>query len=119
MIDKTSPISFNGLKISGTISAANMKKLGKFANAVENAEFINDIEKTFNTNMVINSTFDEISFSHEVYGDMTKFGCPKYSASDFYSKVVEAMEGINRAIKKAQKNFELEKQNYEKIRRGC
>jgi hypothetical protein len=33
MINKTSPISFNGLKIEGIISVKDMKKLREFANA--------------------------------------------------------------------------------------
>lgn len=119
MINKTSPISFSGLKIEGVISAKNMKELGEFATAAENVRFVNDIEKTFNTNVVINSTFDEISFSHDIYGNLSNFGCPKYPAADFYSKVVDAMEGIKRAIKKADKNYELQNRDYEKIRRGC
>lgn len=119
MINKTSSISFNGLKIEGAISANNLKKLGEFATAEENVRFIDDLEKTFNTNMVISNKFDKISFSHEVYGDLTEYDCPKYSAEGFYSKVVDAMDGIKQAIKKAQKNYELHKQDYEKIRRGC
>ena len=119
MINKISPISFNGLQIEGVISAKNMDKLKEFAMAEENARFINDLEKTLNTNMVINSKFDEISFSHDVYGNLTEFGCPKFSTAGFYSKVVHAMEGIKRAIKKAEKNFERNKQNYEIVRRGC
>ena len=119
MINKTSPISFNGLKIEGIISANNMKKLRDFATAEENYGFINDLEKTFNTDMIIKSTFDEISFSHKIYGNLTEFGCPKFSTEGFYSKVVDAMNGIKQAIKKAEKNYELHKQDYEKIRRGC
>ena len=119
MINKTSPISFNGLKIEGVISAKDMKKLSEFATAEENAGFISHLEKTFNTNMVINSKFDEIGFSHEVYGNLTPLGCPKFSAEGFYSKVVDAMDGIKRAIKKAEKNYERQKQDFENKRRGC
>ncbi len=119
MINKTSPISFSGLKIEGVISAKNMKKLSEFATAEENVGFISDLEKTFNTNMVINSTLDEISFSHEIYGNLTEFGCPKYATEGFYSKVVDAMNGIRLAIKKAEKSYERHKQDIEKIRRGC
>ncbi len=119
MINKTSPISFTGLKIEGVISAKNMRKLSEFATAEENAGLIADLEKTFNTNMVINSEFDEISFSHELYGNLTEFGCPKFPADGFYSKVVDAMNGIKRAIKKAEKSYELHIQECEKNRRGC
>lgn len=119
MIDKVSPVSFNGLKVEGVISAKNMKKLSEFATAEENVELITDLEKTFKTNMVINSNFDEISFSHEVYGNLSEFGCPRFSAAGFYSKVVEARNGIKQAIKKAEKFYEHHKQEYEKMRRGC
>ncbi len=119
MINKTSPISFTGLKIEGIISTKNIKKLSEFTNAQENVGFINDLEKTFNTNMVINGELNEISFSHEVFGSLTEFGCPKFSAENFYSKVVDAMSGIKQAIKKAEKVCNLHKQEREKIRRGC
>ena len=119
MINKTSQIPFSGLKIEGVIQAKNLKKLSEFANAQENAGFINDLEKNFNTNMVINSEFDEISFSHENYGNLSEFGCPKFSVEGFYSKVVDAMNGIKQSIKKAEKSYERHKQDYEKIRRGC
>ena len=119
MINKTSPISFNGLKIEGIISANNMRKLGAFASAEENARFINDLEKTLNTNMVVNSELDEISFSHDIYGNLTKFGCPKFPADCFYSKVVEAMSDIKQAIKKAKKSYDIHNKDYEKMSRGC
>ena len=119
MINKTTPVSFTGLKIEGVISPKNMKKLREFATAEENAGFINDLEKTFNTDMIINSTFDEISFSHELYGNLTPFGCPKFPAAGFYSKVVDVMNGIKQAIKKAEKNYKLNMQDYENVRRGC
>ena len=119
MINKTSPISFTGLEIKGIISPKNMKKFREFATAEENVRFINDLEESLNTNMIINSEFDEISFSHELYGNLTEFGCPKFSAEDFYSKVVDAMNGIRLAIKRAEKNYKQNKQDYEKMRRGC
>ena len=117
MINKTSPISFSGLKIEGVIPSKNMKKLCEFASAVENIEFIEHLEKNFNTDMVINSNFDEISFSHNTYGNLTNFGCPKFSVADFYSKVVDAMNDIKCSIKKAEKHHK--KQDYEKMSRGC
>ena len=119
MINKTSPVSFTGLKIEGVISTKNMKKLSEFATAQENVGFINDLEKTFNTTMVINGELNEISFSHEVFGNLTEFGCPKFPAEKFYSKVVDAMSGIKQAIKKAEKNYNLHKEERERMRRGC
>jgi len=119
MINRTSPISFNGLKIEGIIPTRNIKKLSEFATAEENVGFINDLEQTFKTNMVINSELDKISFSHEVYGNLTDFGCPQFSAEAFYSRVVEARNGIKQAIKKAEKIFEQQKKDLEKMRRGC
>ena len=119
MIDKVSPVSFNGLKVEGVISAKNMRKFSEFATAEENVELITDLERTFNTNMVINSKLSEISFSHEVYGNLSEFGCPKFPTTGFYSKVVDARNGIKQAIKKAEKFYEHHKQEYEKMRRGC
>ena len=119
MINKTSPISFSGLKIEGVIPAKNMKKLKEFATAEENAGFIDDLEKTLNTNMIVDSKFNEISFSHEVYGNLTEYGCPKFLVEDFYSKVVDAINSIKRSINKAEKIYKRNEQNSEKMRRGC
>lgn len=119
MIDKVSPISFQGLKINGAVSAQNMKKLGEFTTATENLGFIADMEKIFNTDIVLNNKLDEITFSHQLYGDLTKYGCPKFPSKDFYSQVVDVMESIKLAIKKAEKKCESEKKNYELNHRGC
>ena len=119
MIDKISPISFQGLKIEGVISAKNIKKLGEFTNATENLGLIDDLEKLYNTNLVINNKLDKISFSHELYGDLTPFGCPNYPIKDFFSQVVDAMESIKKATKKAKTYFEKDKQKNDYIRRGC
>ena len=119
MIDKISPISFQGLKIDGVVSAKNLKKLGEFANATENLSFIDDLEKIYNTNMVINGKLDKISFSHEIYGDLTSFGCPNFPAKDFFSQVVDAMESIKKATKKAKVKFESHFEKNDFIRRGC
>lgn len=119
MIDKISPVSFQGLKIEGVVSTKNIKKLGEFTNATENLGFINDLEKIYNTNMVINNKLDEISFSHEIYGDLTPFGCPKFPVKDFFSKVVNAMEGIKTATQKAKNSYKKYKQKNDYIPRGC
>lgn len=119
MINKTSPISFNGLKVEGVISVENMKKFGEFATAFENTRFIKDIEERFNTNMVLNNTLTEISFSHNIYGNLSNYECPRFAVADFYSKAVDALTGIQQSIKKAEKSFELRKQECEKTLRGC
>ena len=119
MIDRISPVSFQGLKIEGVVSAKNFKKLGEFTNATENFGFIDDLEKMYNTNMVINGKLDEISFSHEIYGDLTPFGCPKFPVKDFFSKVVDVMESIKKATKKAKTDFKNHFEKNDSIRRGC
>ena len=119
MINNSSPISFKGLKIEGVVSTQNIKKLGAFADAAENYGFIKDIEKIFNTNMVLNGTLDEISFSHNEYGDLTRYNCRKFPAKDFFSNVVIAMDSIKTAIKKAEKDFKAQKENHDKFHRGC
>ena len=119
MTNKISPISFQGLKINGVVSAKNLTKLGEFTTATENLRFLDDLEKTFNTDLVLNGNLDIISFSHNVYGDLTKYNCPQYPAKDFFSNVVNVMNSIKLAIKKAEDNFVGEKQKYDSIRRGC
>ena len=119
MMNKISPISFQGLKIEGVVSSKNFKKLGEFTNAIENKGFIIDLEKDFNTHLVLNNTLDEISFLHQEYGSLTNYGCPKFPAKDFYSHVVNAMDSVKSAIKKAEKTFQNSYQDYNTIRRGC
>ena len=119
MLNRISPVSFNGLKVEGVISTKNLKNFGEFASAAENIEFVKDLEKNFNTNMVIKNDFKEISFSHEVFGNLKQFGCLSFSVENFYSKVVEARNSIKQAIKKAEKFYEHQKQENDKIFRGC
>ena len=119
MTNKISPVTFQGLKIEGVVSAKNIKKLGEFTNATENLRFLEDLEKELNTDLVLNGTLDKISFSHNIYGDLTKYNCPQFPAKDFFSKVVDAMSSIKLAIKKAEEAFQAEKLKYDSTRRGC
>lgn len=119
MINNTQPISFQGLKISGTVSAKNIHKLADFTKATENLGFIKDLEKDFNTNIVLNGELDKISFSHEKYGDLTKYNCPVFPAKDFYSNVVTAIGSIKSAIKKAEKASKSSNEETNNICRGC
>ena len=119
MDTKILPFSFQGLKIEGVVASKNIKKLGEFANATENLGFIKDLETNFSTDMVLSGNLDEISFSHQIYGNLTKFGCSKFPVKDFYSQVVGAMDSIKLAIKKAEKDFDKSRQKYDSIRRGC
>lgn len=119
MTNSISPISFQGLKIKGIVSAGNIKKLGEFANATENRGFIEDLEKLYNTDMVLNGELNEISFSHKVYGDLDKYGAVKFAAKDFYSNVVTVMGNIKSAIKKAEREFNSVKKKNDYTPRGC
>ena len=93
--------TFCGLKINGIVSAKNVKKLGEFTSRSENHDFIQYLEKTFNTDVVLNNTLDTITFSHNVYGDLSKFNCPSFPTKDFFSEVVNARLNIKSAIEKA------------------
>ena len=119
MLNNNSSISFNGLKINGVVPSKSLKKLGEFTSATENHGFIEYLEKSFNTDIVLNNKLDEISFSHQTYGDLTKFGCPIFSAKDFFSKVVDAMKDIKNAINKAEKKHTKELNELDAIKRGC
>ena len=118
MTNTISP-SFQGLKIKGTVPVKNIKKLGEFANATENKSFIEDVEKLYNVDMVLNGDLNEISFEHKVYGDLSKYNFIKFPVKDFYSNIVSVMDNIRTAIKKAEKEFTKPKEKENFIPRGC
>jgi hypothetical protein len=101
-IEKIHPSkAFCGLKINGIVSAKNVRKLGEFTGKSENHDYIQYLEKSFNTDVVLNDTIDAISFSHKTYGDLSKFDCPSFPTKDFFSYVVNATRNITSAISKA------------------
>ena len=109
-------VSFNGLTIYGTVSNKNVKKLGDFASRIENINFINDLEKYFEVDAVLDSEITKMSFVHKKFGDLSgKFGCGSYPLENVFRDVIEVIKDIKTAVKKAEKTYE--KNPPEK--RGC
>ena len=79
-ITPLSSVSFNGLTVYGTVANKNVKKLGDFASRVENINFINDLEKYFEVDAVLDNEITKMSFVHKKFGDLSgrfgRFSCP-------------------------------------------
>ena len=112
------PISFSGLKIEGTVSAGNIKRLNEFAKIFEQNDFIGGLEKEFNTDIVLNSQIDTVTFSHEKYGSLSKYINPS-PINDLLSQMSELTLKIKTAVRKAEKEYLNSMQSYETSRRGC
>ncbi len=118
---RTNPIqqiSFSGLKIDGTVSAKNIKKLNEITKKIEESEFISDLENNFNTDIVLNSGLDTVSFSHKTYGSLSKYNL-SLPTDKLFLDVSNLMNNIKTAIKKAEKNHLNSQTIYESSRRGC
>lgn len=115
-ITPISSVSFNGLSVYGTVSGKNVKKLGDFASRVENINFINDLEKSFEVDAVLDSEITKMSFVHKKFGDLSgRFGCGSYPLENVFMEVTDVIKDIKSSIKRAEKA--LEKNAPE--RRGC
>ena len=115
-ITPVSSVSFSGLAVYGTVSGKNVKKLGDFASRVENINFINDLEKYFEVDDVLDSEITRMSFVHKKLGDLSgRFGCGSYPLENVFRDVTEVIKNIKLSIKKAEKAGE--KSIVEK--RGC
>lgn len=110
-------ISFSGLKVLGTVSGKNVEKLGKFTSRTEIQNFMIDLEKTFETDMVLSSDIEKVSFSHNKYGDLTDFGAPVIESSGVFSDILTLFSKIKSSLTKAEKDFE--KTHANTFRRGC
>ncbi len=104
-ITPISSVSFSGLAVYGTVSGKNVKKLGDFASRVENINFINDLEKYFEVDAVLDNEITKMSFVHKKFGDLSgRFGCSSYPLENVFRDVTEVIKDIKSAIKRAEKN---------------
>ena len=115
-----SSTTFNGLIIKGTVPNNKVKKLGEFASQIENINFINDLEKSYNVDAVLNHDISKMSFSHKKYGNLSeKYGCGSYPLENVFRDIIEVMKNIKSAINKASKDYEKQMTEKEVVQRGC
>ena len=119
-INPTSSISFNGLIIHGAVPQKSVKKLGDFASRYENINFINDLEKIYGVDAVLDSQISKMSFSHPKYGDLSgKYNCGSYSLENVFMDISTIFKNIKLALNKAEKDFLKSVAEIEKTKRGC
>ena len=115
-----SSISFNGLIVNGTVPQKSVKKLGDFASRIENINFINDLEKNYEIDAVLNNEITEMSFSHKKYGNLSeKYGCGSYPLENVFRDITVVIRDIKSAIGKAAKTWEKGIAEKETVKRGC
>lgn len=113
-------IAFNGLIINGAVPQKSVKRLGDFASHIENINFINDIEKSFDVDVVLNNEITQMTFAHKKYGDLSgKYGCSSYQLENVFRDITEVIKNIKSAINKAAKDWEKSMSEKETIKRGC
>lgn len=115
-----SSVSFNGLIVNGTVSGKNVKKLGTFASQVENINFINDLERTYGVDAILDSEITQMTFSHKKYGNLSdKYGCGSYLLENVFRDITDILKNIKSSVNKAQKDYEKYMSDKELKRRGC
>ena len=115
-----SSISFNGLIVKGNVSAKNVKKLGDFASHIENINFINDLEKDYGVDAVLDSDITKMSFSHKKYSNLSgKYGCASYPLENVFRDIIDVMKNVKSAINKAARDYDKQMTEKEAIQRGC
>lgn len=113
-------IMFNGLIIQGAVPRKSVKKLGDFASKYENINFIKDLEKSYDVDVVLDSDITKMFFSHKAYGDLSgKYNCGSYPLENVFMNVTTIIKNIKTAIKKAEKDFKKATAEKESVRRGC
>lgn len=119
-INPTSSISFNGLIVKGTVPQKCVNKLGNFASKYENINFINDLEKNFGVDAVLDNAITKMSFSHPKYGDLSgKYNCGFYPLENVFMDVSTIFKNIKTSLSKAEKAFQKSIAEIEKTKRGC
>lgn len=112
------PVSFSGLRIDGTVSANNIKKLNELIKIFEKNGLIENLENNFNTDIVLNNQIDTVSVSHKQYGSLSKYNL-SLPTEKLLSDISDLTKNIRTAIKKAAKDYTKSKNTYEVSRRGC
>ena len=114
------PMTFKGLKVNGVVSTENVTKLGEFASRIENINFINYLEKRYETDVVINNEISKMHFSHKIYGDLTEaYGGGEFLLENVFRDVTTVIDNIKKAIKKAEKEWNKELLERTSTKRGC
>lgn len=119
-INPTSSISFNGLIVKGTVPQKSVKKLGDFASKFENINFINDLEKNYGVDAVLDSNITKMSFSHPQFGNLSdKYECGEFPLQNVFMEVSTIIKNIKTSLSKAAKDSKKAMEEREKITRGC
>lgn len=120
MSNNISPVSFCGVRFEGPLSVKNLKRAGDFLSQAENIHFIDHVEQTFETDIVLKGDMSEMGFYHHKYGKLYgKYGCPSYSTENFFKDVLEIFSNIKKSVSLAKKDVSKSANEYERVRRGC
>ena len=115
-----SQVNFNGLIINGAIPRKNVKKLGYFASKYENINFIKDLEKLYEVDVVLDKYITKMSFSHPKYGNLSeKYNCGEFPLENVFMEISNIFKNIKSALNKAEKDLQKAESEREKIKRGC
>ena len=110
---------FSGVKVNGVISCENTRDFGNFLSRFENIDFITNLEREFNTDMVLNSNLKTMTFEHKTYGNLANYGMKETETTNYLSNAAEIFRQIKNAILKAQKASDKDLKEKDIFKRGC
>ena len=94
-------VSFSGLKINTCLNTNNLEKLNTFLSEKKNVGLISELEKDFQTDVVIYKDPSILNLEHRKYGNITNYGAKPIEAEVFWERAAEIKENLDKAIKKA------------------
>lgn len=101
-ISNSANTSFSGLGISGKVKAAALPRLSSFVENPKNWDRISKLEKDYNTDVMLSSCANVVSFKNKSCGFLMKFGMPKYRISDFENHFDKIVVACDKAVKRAE-----------------
>ena len=73
-IQKNNYIQFTGVGVIGKVKSKDLNKLVSFISDPENQQKISILEKSYSSDVFLNTTASVITLKHKEFGYLTKFG---------------------------------------------
>lgn len=107
-IQKNNYIQFTGVGVIGKVKSKDLNKLVSFISDPENQQKISILEKSYSSDVFLNTTASVITLKHKEFGYLTKFGMDRVSVSNFVKHFDNVLEHCTKAIDSAElKNLNI------------
>ncbi len=101
-IQKNNYIQFTGVGVIGKVKSKDLNKLVSFISDPENQQKISILEKSYSSDVFLNTTASVITLKHKEFGYLTKFGMDRVSVSNFVKHFDNVLEHCTKAIDSAE-----------------